>query len=167
MLFRPNRHFTLGNFIPSRANQYARATGAWFIHARKPRPNTLLVTGPTGSGKSHLLHALANFAKQNEVIRSMACMDVQQFADEMDYGCFYRDLDAVLDRFATEDLLAIDNVDQVSQQREAAALLVGLMEVRQARNKRTLLTATTPEIQAASIPLAALLHALPTVRLAA
>lgn len=167
MLFRPNRHFTLGNFIPNRANQYARATGAWFIHARRPRPNTLLVTGPTGSGKSHLLHALANFAKQNEVIRSMACMDAQQFANEMDYGCFYRDLDAVLDRFAAEDLLAVDNVDRVSQQYDSAALLVGLMEVRQARNKRTLLTATTPGIQAASIPLAALLHALPTVRLAA
>lgn len=167
MLFRPNRHFTLGNFISSRANQYARATGAWFINARRPRPSTLLMTGPAGSGKSHLLHALANFARQNEAIRSMACMDVQQFASEMKYGCFYHDLDAVLDRFAAEDLLAIDNVDRVSQQDESAALLVRLMQMRQARNKRTLLTARTPEPQVESSPLAALLRALPTVRLAA
>lgn len=94
-------------------------------------------------------------------------MDVQQFASEMKYGCFYHDLDAVLDRFAAEDLLAIDNVDRVSQQDESAALLVRLMQMRQARNKRTLLTARTPEPQVESSPLAALLRALPTVRLAA
>lgn len=92
-------------------------------------------------------------------------MDARQFSNEMKYGRFYRDLDDVVDRYADEDLLAIDDVDLSCAQEDMAALLERLVKLRQARNKRTLLTATKPEGPINSSPLAALLRALPAVSL--
>ena len=79
MLFRPDRRLTLDSFFPRMGNQRARAAGIQFIGAQQAQPDTLIVVGRQGSGKSHLLHALANYAKKNEVIHSIACMTAVHF----------------------------------------------------------------------------------------
>lgn len=73
MLFRPNRHLTLANFQLHPGNQHARSYALSLAQGspRKHRP-LLIVAGQSGRGKTHLIHAVANFAKQNDSIDSRA-----------------------------------------------------------------------------------------------
>ena len=165
MLFHPDRHRTLGSFLPRKGNQWARAAGIQFIGAQQAQPDTLIVAGRQSSGKSHLMHALANFAKKNEAIHSIACMTAVHFADEVMRGEFYGDLNEVFRSYATEGLLAIDDVDRIFYQPVIADALLAVMQMRQTRKRRTLLTITMHQAPPVQHPLADLLDSQPTVRL--
>lgn len=165
MLFRPKRDLTLTSFIPKKGNQYARAAGIQFVGAQRALPGTLIVAGRPGSGKTHLLHALANFAKQRDTIRSISCMSSVQFADEIVQGNFYRDQDEVLQRYAGVDLLAIDDVERLFSLPEVAVALLKLIQMRQTRESPTLLTVTICLASVAPNPLLEFLDHQPAVRL--
>ena len=165
MLFRPRRHLTLSSFIPHRGNQHARAAGIRFVDAEKSLIDTLIVAGRPGSGKTHLLHALANFAKHNEAITSIACLSAMQFADEVMRGGYYGDLDVVLRRYASEGLLAIDDIERFFFLPEIATALLQVMQMRQVGKRRTLLTTTLCIASAPPHPLVEFLDHQPAVRL--
>lgn len=165
MLFRPDHRLTLGSFFPRKGNQWARAAGIQFIGAQQAQPDTLIVAGRQASGKSHLLHALANFAKENEAIHSIACMTAVHFAEEVMRGAFYGDLNEVLGRYAAEGLLAIDDVDRTFYQPMIADALLAVMRMRQTRRRRTLLTVTMYQAPPLQHPLTDFLDSQPAVRL--
>ena len=131
MLFRPNRLLTLRNFIPKKTNQVARAKGIDFVGAQQASPNLLILAAPSGAGKTHLIHALANFAKRNDAIHSVTCLSATQFADEIVRAEFYRDKELQIQRFAQEDLLALDDVDRLFHQQVAADTLLEVLAMRQ------------------------------------
>ena len=54
----------------------------------------------------------------------------------------YGDLPTLMDRFADEDLLVIDDVDAIAPRRPVADVLLKILKRRVARRKRTLLSAT-------------------------
>ena len=165
MLFRPDRRLTLDSFFPRMGNQRARAAGIQFIGAQQAQPDTLIVVGRQGSGKSHLLHALANYAKKNEVIHSIACMTAVHFAEEVMRGEFYGDLNKVLRRYATQGLLAIDDVDRIFYQPVIADALLAVMRLRQNRRRRTLLAVTMYQAPPVQTPLTDFMDSQPAVRL--
>jgi chromosomal replication initiation ATPase DnaA len=165
MIFPPKRLLTLSTFFPRDDNQVARAAGIEFIGASQPSPDVLIVAGPPGSGKTHLLHALANFAKRNEALHGIACLSAVQFADEVARGLLYSDLDEVLGRYAGEGLMAIDDVDRICCQPEVGDAFLKVIQMRQVRNKRTLLTASLSLSDSSKHPLMQFLDHQPAVRL--
>lgn len=56
MLFHPKRQLTLKTFSPKKGSQKARAAGIQFVAAQQASPDTVIVAGQPGSGKTHLLH---------------------------------------------------------------------------------------------------------------
>ena len=133
MLYRPRRHWTLASFVPRRSNQHARAAGIRFVAQERPAPTTLVLAGPPGSGKTHLLHALAQYARSNASIDSITCLSAPQWAQEVASGEYFGDLYDVMQRFVWQDLLW-----GMPQAQQAFA---HLLRVRQARGVHTLLTA--------------------------
>ena len=141
MLYRPRRHWTLASFVPRRSNQHARAVGIRFVAQERPVPTTLVLAGPPGSGKTHLLHALAQYARGNAAIDSIACLSAPQWAQEVASGEHFGDLCEVMQRFAWQDLLALDDADRLWGMPQAQQAFARLLRERQARGVRTLLTA--------------------------
>ena len=128
MLYRPRRHWTLASFVPRRSNQHARAAGIRFVAQERPAPTTLVLAGPPGSGKTHLLHALAQYARGNSAIDSISCLSAPQWAQEVASGEHFGDLCEVMQRFAWQDLLALDDADRLwgmPQAQQAFADLAG------------------------------------------
>ena len=165
--FYPDRHLTLASFIPRKGNQQARAGGIQFICSRRAQPDILIVVGRSGSGKSHLLHALANFAKAHGETYSIACMSAVQFAEEVMCGQFYDDLGDVLSHYTRAHFLAVDDVDQILHQPAVADILLALMRIRmrQNRGQRTLLAFTMYRAPTVQHPLADFLDKQLAVRL--
>lgn len=165
MLYRPKRQVTLTTLPPTRGNRWARAYGIRVVMALAPQRRTLLIAGRPGTGKSNMLHALANLALKNEAIEGVACLSAAQFAEEIMRAALHGDRDDVLQRFVEEGLLAIDDVDRTIYQPEVADALVETILARQAKHRRTLLTMTEGLQPASAHPLVALLDQQPKVTL--
>ncbi len=128
--------------MPRKGSQRARSEGIKFVSAEKVRPHILVIAGRTSAGKTHLLHALASFAKRNYFIQSVACLSSVQFADEIRQGLHFGDLPHVLQRFADDSLLALDDIDRLLGQAELADALLNVLQMRQVMGKRSLLSIT-------------------------
>ncbi len=165
MLFRPHRALTLARFVPHPRNQVARAAGIRFVSTLVAGSDALTIAGRPQTGKTHLLHALADFARQNETIRRVACMSAVQCAEQVMEGLHYRDLPQVLQRHAQAELLAIDDVDRLLPQPVVADVLLQLLHLRRARKHRTLFTATMGGFPETDHPLVDFLNDQPAVRL--
>lgn len=143
MLFRPQRHLTLANFQLRPGNQHARAYALSLVlgSPRKHRP-LLIVAGQSGRGKTHLIHAVANFAKQNDSIDSSSTLSAKQLADAVHKGISYGDLSLLDYQLKDCDFLAIDDVDQLTEEIFLADVLLQIFQHRRSLGKVTLLTAT-------------------------
>lgn len=142
MLYHPHREWTLASFTPRRNSQHARAAGIRFVAQERPTIATLVLAGPPGSGKTHLLHALAQHARRNHAINQLACLSATQWAQEVAAGLHFSDIRQVMHHFAQQDLLALDDADRLWGLPQAQHAFSELLQERQARSRRTLLTAT-------------------------
>ena len=144
MIFRPQRQLTLSTFRPSPRNAWARAGCIDFIiDACAPNPPVLVVAGPAQTGKTHLLHASTHLAKNTAHVRRYSIVSQRRFVQEIELARrVYDDLPTLMDRFADEDLLVIDDVDAIAPRRPVADVLLKILKRRVARRKRTLLSAT-------------------------
>lgn len=166
MLYHPRRDWTLASFAPRRRSQHARAAGIRFVAQERPAPTTLVLAGPPGSGKTHLLHALAQYARGNPSIGQIACLSATQWAQEVTAGLHFGDCHRVLHHFAQQDLLALDDADRLWGLPQAQQAFADLLQARQAQGLRTLLTATLyPATSYNPQPLCALLAEQAAVRL--
>lgn len=142
MLYHPRRQWTLASFAPRRSSQHARAAGIRFVAQERPTPGTLVLAGPPGSGKTHLLHALAQHARRNCYIESIACLSSTQWTQEVAAGLHFADIGRVMQHFARQDFLALDDADRLWGVPQAQQAFAELLRERQAQGLRTLLTAT-------------------------
>lgn len=166
MLYHPHREWTLASFTPRRNSQHARAAGIRFVAQERPTIATLVLAGPPGSGKTHLLHALAQHARRNHAINQLACLSATQWAQEVAAGLHFSDIRQVMHHFAQQDLLALDDADRLWGLPQAQHAFSELLQERQARSRRTLLTATLyPATPHNPQPLCALLAEQVAVRL--
>ncbi len=155
----------LNTFLPRKGSQWARAEGIKFVMAERVSPNILVLAGAPSSGKTHLLHALASHAKRNFYIQTVACLSAFQFANEVHKGLVFDDLPIVLQRFTEDCLLAIDDVDRLFSSAKLTDSLLNVLQTRQMKNRRTLLSITLSHANLESHPMCEFLLQLPAVTL--
>jgi len=63
-------HYTFDSFIVGATSRAALDAAKAALERRTGTPNPLVLYGKTGSGKSHLLHAIANGMRGNVTRRS-------------------------------------------------------------------------------------------------
>lgn len=78
----PSATLTFEAFVPGPSNQVAVNSGMAVIQEPGTKYNPLVVVGPSGVGKSHLLHAIGN-ALAAEPGAVVACLSTQQFIEDL------------------------------------------------------------------------------------
>lgn len=168
MLFPPQRHLTFTTFESRPGSVRARSACAQFsmregIAWQEP---ILILAGRPGSGKTHLLHATANLAKRNPYIRSGVTISAQRLADEVLRATDFGDLSAWRHRFAQEDFLAVDDVDELYGSRaECDNFLLDVLRLREDANRRTLVSLSLSHTLDCQCPLNTFLNHQRAVRL--
>lgn len=80
--FRPSERFTFDTFVAGQSNRMALA-GAKAVAAEPGKKfNPLFIYGPSGLGKTHLLHAIAWDILRTSQPNALAYLTAQQFAEE-------------------------------------------------------------------------------------
>lgn len=110
-----NPSFTREGFEVGTANQLAVHAADAVIAAPGKRYNPLLVTGSSGVGKTHLVHAIGNAiaaraAEQGATPLAVACVHAQTLVDELIAAIQEGTVERWRNRYRAADVLVVDDV---------------------------------------------------------
>ncbi|MBA3854204.1 MAG: hypothetical protein C0503_07300 [Gemmatimonas sp.] len=107
----PNPAFTREGFDVGAANQLAVHAADAVIATPGTRYNPLLITGPSGVGKTHLVHAIGNaIATQSEGRIAVACVHAQALVDELIGAIQQGTVERWRSRYRAAGALVIDDI---------------------------------------------------------
>ena len=107
-----NPSFTFSSFVVGSSNQFA-FTVAKSV-AQKPGVvyNPVFIYGPTGLGKTHLIHAIGNYASERGKVIIYAT--IEQFMNDFTYNLRNQSMDRFREKYRSCDILLIDDVQFLS-----------------------------------------------------
>ncbi len=105
-----NPAYTFENFVVGKTNEFAYAAARKVAESRNITFNPLFLYSGVGLGKTHLMHAVAQYIKQNDPKRTVVYISAEQFLQKFVNALRYRDTDAFKEMFRTVDVLMIDDV---------------------------------------------------------
>lgn len=80
--FRPNQRFAFETFVVGQSNRLAVAGAKAVASEPGSKYNPLFIYGPSGLGKTHLLHSIAREIQQHSPRYPLVYITAQQFAEE-------------------------------------------------------------------------------------
>ena len=105
----PSPSLTFDDFIETEGNKLAVSSARTAVAHPGSRYNPFVIVGPSGVGKTHLLHAIGNgLAAQLE--SAVACLSAQQFVDEYVDAMERGRLDPWRERYRRVEALLLDDV---------------------------------------------------------
>jgi chromosomal replication initiator protein len=103
--------FTFETFVTSAANKLVVSASKEFANLLSPRPNSLFIAGPIGTGKTHLLHAIGNDVRSRFPKTKVRYMTTGDFMSAVIDAYTTRSFPAFRGHFEVLDLLLLDDVD--------------------------------------------------------
>ena len=105
-----NPAYTFDNFVVGKTNEFAYAAARKVAESRNISFNPLFLYSGVGLGKTHLMHAIAQYIKQNDPNRTVVYISAEQFLYKFVNALRYKDTDAFKEQFRSVDVLMIDDV---------------------------------------------------------
>ncbi len=107
--------YTFNNFVVGRNNEFAHA--ASFTVAKDPGArgyNPLFIVGPTGMGKTHLLHAVGNWIRESSPHLRVFCLSTDRLITELLAALRHKEMDKFKLRYRERcDILLLDDIHQL------------------------------------------------------
>jgi chromosomal replication initiator protein len=112
-----NSEYTFSTFVVGRNNEFAHATS--YRIAQRPGSegyNPLFICGPTGMGKTHLLHAVGNHIRENLPHLKIFYVSAERFLNECVSSIRRGEMDKFRSRYRDRcDLLLIDDIQVLAR----------------------------------------------------
>jgi chromosomal replication initiator protein len=106
----PNPKYTFEQFVIGESNHLAHAAALAVAELPGQAYNPLFIYGPPGLGKTHLLHAIANYVRAFGGGLSVRCSTAEEFTNGFLSALASRDTERFKSRFRGVDVLLIDDV---------------------------------------------------------
>lgn len=137
-----NPSYTFDSFVVGSSNQYAY-TAAKSI-AAKPgiMYNPVFIYGPTGLGKTHLIHAIGNFCQNKG--KSVIYATIEQFMNDFTYNLRNQSMDRFRDKYRNCDVLLIDDTQFLSNKIQTQEEFFHTFNELHSAGKQIVLTSDKP-----------------------
>lgn len=144
-----NPRFSFDTLVVGAANRLAVTAARTVGESPGTAYNPLFIYGESGLGKTHLLMAIGQLAKQLQPEIDVEYVTLDEFVELYHAAVAAGQSDALRARFGRVDVLLIDDVHFLTHRREMQAELLRMMEQIQAENKQIVLSSDRPpaEIQ--------------------
>ena len=105
-----NYEYTFSTFIVGRSNEFAYA--ACTAVAKEPGKsyNPLFIYGPSGLGKTHLMHAIAHEVEQQHPDYNIIYVTSEEFGNDLINGINRNNMASFHDKYRSADVLLIDDI---------------------------------------------------------
>jgi len=137
-----NPSYTFNSFVVGSSNQYAY-TAAKSI-AEKPgiMYNPVFIYGPTGLGKTHLIHAIGNYVQSKGKIVIYAT--IEQFMNDFTYNLRNQSMDRFREKYRNCDVLLIDDTQFLSNKIQTQEEFFHTFNELHSAGKQIVLTSDKP-----------------------
>jgi len=105
-----NPKYTFDSFVIGSSNRFAHAAALAVAEAPAQAYNPLFIYGHTGLGKTHLLHAIANYVGQHSSDLTVRYVTSETFMNDFINSLRDKRIEGFKQRYRTYDLLLIDDV---------------------------------------------------------
>lgn len=143
--FKPNLNpaYTFESFVVGPSNQFCHAAALAVAEAQISQYNPLFIYGGVGLGKTHLVHAIANYAmEQNK--GQIKYMSSESFTNELIHSIRTDSMNKFRDKYRQVDLLMIDDVQFLSGKEATQEEFFHTFNTLKEEGKQIILTADRP-----------------------
>lgn len=137
-----NPSYQFDSFVVGSSNQYAY--GAAKSIAQKPGKlyNPVFIYGPTGLGKTHLIHAIGNYCLTQN--KSVIYTTIEQFMNDFTYNLKNGSMDRFREKYRQCDVLLIDDVQFLSNKIQTQEEFFHTFNELHAKGRQIVLTSDKP-----------------------
>jgi len=109
-----NPRYTFDRFVVGVGNQFAHAAATAVASDPARSYNPLFIYGGVGLGKTHLLHAIGNFAAERHPHLKVYYTTAEKFTNELIYSLRTNRMPAFKDKYRNVDMLLVDDVQFIA-----------------------------------------------------
>lgn len=113
--FNGNEGYTFENFIVGNSNKLAHAACVAVANNTGYDYNPLFIHGPSGLGKTHLLHAIANHIKKKKPNINIIYVTSEDFTNQLIKSISSKTTEQFRRKFRNADMLMIDDIQFIAK----------------------------------------------------
>ncbi len=137
-----NPSYTFDSFVVGSSNQFAYSIAKSV--AKKPGVvyNPVFIYGPTGLGKTHLIHAIGNYSQS--LGKNVIYATIEQFMNDFTYNLKNQTMDRFREKYRSCDILLIDDTQFLSNKIQTQEEFFHTFNELHAAGKQIVLTSDKP-----------------------
>ncbi len=137
-----NPSYTFDSFVVGSSNQYAYTAAKSIAEKPGVMYNPVFIYGPTGLGKTHLIHAIGNYVQTKGKIVIYAT--IEQFMNDFTYNLRNQSMDRFREKYRNCDVLLIDDTQFLSNKIQTQEEFFHTFNELHSAGKQIVLTSDKP-----------------------
>lgn len=137
-----NPNYIFENFEVSSGNRFAVSAAKAVAEAPGKAYNPLFMYGPTGVGKTHLLHAIGNYVLDNSREAKIIYQNSDQFMNDFINSIRENNREIFRERFRHSDVFLFDDVDFLIGKESTQEELFHIFNILHEQSKQIVFTST-------------------------
>lgn len=109
-----NPKYTFDTFVVGNSNRFAHAASLAVSEAPAMAYNPLFLYGGVGLGKTHLLHAIGNYIKENNKSAQIAYISSETFTNELINSIRDKKTEQFRNKYRSVDVLMVDDIQFIA-----------------------------------------------------
>lgn len=137
-----NPSYTFDSFVVGSSNQYAYTVAKSVADKPGIIYNPVFIYGPTGLGKTHLMHAIGNYSQANGKVIIYAT--IEQFMNDFTYNLRNQSMERFRKKYRNCDILLIDDAQFLSNKIQTQEEFFHTFNELHSAGKQIVLTSDKP-----------------------
>ncbi len=137
-----NPSYTFDSFVVGSSNQFAYTVAKAVAEKPGLTYNPVFIYGPTGLGKTHLIHAIGNYSQANGKIVIYAT--IEQFMNDFTYNLRNQSMERFREKYRSCDILLIDDAQFLSNKIQTQEEFFHTFNELHSAGKQIVLTSDKP-----------------------
>jgi chromosomal replication initiator protein len=137
-----NPSYQFDSFVVGSSNQYAYSAAKSIAEKPGKMYNPVFIYGPTGLGKTHLIHAIGNYSLAQG--KSVIYTTIEQFMNDFTYNLKNGSMDRFREKYRQCDVLLIDDVQFLSNKIQTQEEFFHTFNDLHAKGRQIVLTSDKP-----------------------
>jgi chromosomal replication initiator protein len=139
-----NYEYTFETFIVGRSNEFAYAASTAVAKEPGKNYNPLFIYGPSGLGKTHLMHAIAHEVQLQHPDYNIIYVTSEEFGNDLINGINRNNMSSFHEKYRTADVLLIDDIQFFSNKDRMQEEFFHTFNKLHAEGKQIVITSDKP-----------------------
>lgn len=135
-----NEKYSLDNFVVGKSNKFAYAAAQAIMESPGDVYNPLVVFGETGTGKTHLLNAIANYFKEQNPDMNILYMTAEEMIIDIIESIRSSTTKEMREKYNNADVLIVDDIQRIAGKEATQDEFFHLYNIVHGRGKQIVLS---------------------------